>query len=237
LLFRCIDHKEQGVLLWTSFLLAFSALLPLVNPLGSALVFLGLMGELPAKAYRTMARSVAIDNVIFLGLIEILGSAVLRFFGISLPIVQVGGGLVIASIGWSMLNEKDPHANANTKREEAVECADMSLEDLKQKAFYPFTFPVTSGPGTVVVTLTLSAHAARPTAKENILAHLGLFVAIVVLSVLVYFCYAYASKLAHVVRPSTVHGIVRMMAFIVFCIGVQITWNGLVVLLPSIALR
>jgi multiple antibiotic resistance protein len=214
-----------SVLLWSSFLLAFSALLPLINPLGSALVFLGLMGELPAEAYRTMARTIAIDNVLFLVVIEFLGAAILKFFGISLPIVQVAGGFVIVSIGWSMLNQSDPRAAAQTKREEAATCLNGQLDDLKQKAFYPFTFPVTSGPGTLVVTLTLSTHA------PNLLGRLGMLLAILVLSGLVYFCYAYAPKVASSIRQSTVHGILRVMAFILLCIGAQIAWNGISMLL------
>ena len=83
------------MLVWTSFLLAFSTLLPIINPIGSALVFLGLVGEAPVGVYRSLARRIAVNNIIFLAIIELLGSAILRFFGISLPIIQVAGGLVI----------------------------------------------------------------------------------------------------------------------------------------------
>src|SRR6202453_4973289 len=98
------------LLLWKSFLLAFSALLPLINPLGSALVFLGLAGEAPPEVFRSLARRIAINNVIFLAVIELLGSAILNFFGISLPIVQLAGGVVIAAMGWRVLNEPDAGA-------------------------------------------------------------------------------------------------------------------------------
>jgi multiple antibiotic resistance protein len=214
------------VLLWTSFLLAFSALLPLINPLGSALVFLGLVGDAPVAVYRNLARRIAINNIIFLAVIELLGSAILKFFGISLPIVQVAGGLVIASLGWSMLNQKDAQASAQSKQDEADACLDVTTRNLEAKSFYPFTFPVTSGPGTLVVTLTLSAHDMHTSLIENILSHVGLFLAIVVLSTTVYFCYAFAPRITRAVPPATAHGILRVMAFIVICIGVQIAWNG-----------
>ena len=90
---------------WSAFFLAFSALLPLINPLGSALVFLGLVGSAPPAVYRNLARQIAISNVIFLGIFELLGSAILHFFGISLPIVQFAGGIVIAAMGWGVLNQ------------------------------------------------------------------------------------------------------------------------------------
>jgi len=217
---------ELRLPLWTSLLLAFSTLLPIINPIGSALVFLSMVGDVPVPVYKSLARRIAINNIIFLAVIELLGSAILKFFGISLPIIQVSGGLVITALGWTLLNQQDAQATAQSKQDEANACDDSPRSDLLQKTFYPLTFPVTSGPGTLVVTLTLSAHASRPALVDNILSHIGMFLAIVVLSVVVYFCYAYAPRITRAVSPSTVHGILRVMAFIVLSIGVQIAWNG-----------
>ncbi len=222
------------MLLWHAFLIAFTALLPLINPLGSALVLLGLVGEAPPEVYRTLARKVALNNIAFLAVIELLGSVILRFFGISLPIVQVAGGIVIASIGWGVLNEKDSNANARDKQEVASLDPEQTLRSLQQKAFYPFTFPVTSGPGTLVVMLTLSARFSAGGVKQETLEHLGLFLAVIILSGMVYLCYAYAPRLKAAVSPSTIHGILRIVAFILICIGVQIFWNGLSILLNSV---
>ena len=222
------------LLVWNAFLIGFSALLPLINPLGSALVFLGVVGAAPPAVYRSLARRIAINNVIFLGVIELLGSAILNFFGISLPIVQVSGGIVIAAIGWSVLNEKDSEATSRDKREAASIGVDESLRNLEQKVFYPFTFPITSGPGTLVVLLTLSARFSGGVVSHNLLAHLGLFLAVIVLSGLVYICYAYAPRITRAISPATAHGILRVVAFILLCIGVQIAWNGLSVLLGTL---
>lgn len=222
------------MLLWTSFLIAFSVLLPLINPLGSALVFLGLTGEAPASVYRSLARRIAINNVIFLVIIELLGATILRFFGISLPIVQLSGGIVIAAMGWSVLNERDARANSRNKQEETEVRDETKLEDLEHKVFYPFTFPITSGPGTLVAVLTLTAHISDKDISKNIQAHVGVFLAVVLLSLLVYFCYAYAPKITKVIPPSTAHGILRVIAFILLCIGVQIAWNGLSVLIGNL---
>jgi multiple antibiotic resistance protein len=218
---------------WVSFLLAFSALLPVINPPAGALLFLGLMGEQPPSVYKSMARKIAIMNVVFLFVIQAVGAAMLRFFGISLPIVQVAGGIITASIGWSMLNQEDPDAKNRTKQE-AAECVTAGCDDWEDKAFYPFTFPVTSDPATLVVTITLSAQAGISLSGEGALRQAGLLGAIVILSALVYFCYAYAPILTKAISPSTVHGFVRVTAFILFCIGAQICWNGLAVLLPAV---
>ena len=222
------------MLLWTSFLIAFSVLLPLINPLGSALVFLGLTGEAPASVYRSLARRIASNNVIFLVIIELLGATILRFFGISLPIVQFSGGIVIAAMGWSVLNERDARANSRNKQEETEVRDETKLEDLEHKVFYPFTFPITSGPGTLVAVLTLTAHISNKDISKDIQAHVGVFLAVVVLSLLVYFCYAYAPKITKVIPPSTAHGILRVVPFILLCIGVQIAWNGLSVLIGNL---
>ncbi len=222
------------MLLWKSFLIAFSVLFPLINPLGSALVFLGLVGEAPPVVYRSLARKVAINNVVFLAIIELLGTAILDFFRISLPIVQLSGGMVIAAMGWSVLNEKDARANVRSKQEESKVQDETHRQYLEQGAFYPFTFPLTSGPGTLVALLTLTAHISNHDISRDILAHAGVFLAVVALSVLVYFCYAYAPKITKVISPSTAHGILRVIAFILLCIGVQIAWNGLAVLISSV---
>ena len=222
------------MLVWNSFLIAFSVLLPLINPLGSALVFLGLVGDAPAHVYHSLARRIAINNVIFLVIIELLGAGILNFFGISLPIVQLSGGVVIAAMGWSVLNEKNATANSRNKQEETDVRDDSRARDLEQRAFYPFTFPVTSGPGTLVAVLTLTAHISEKAIAKNVLAHLGIFLAIVLLSLLVYFSYAYAPKITKIIPANTAHGILRVIAFILLCIGVQIAWNGLSVLLKQV---
>jgi multiple antibiotic resistance protein len=223
-------------LLWKYFALGFSALLPLVNPLGSALVFLGLVGISPPHVYRALARRIAINTVIFFAVIQLVGSALLGFFGISLPIVQVSGGIVLAAMGWSLLNENSA-APSPEKTQAAPAETQFAIETLAEKAFYPFTFPVTVGPGCIVVMLTLSAHASQGDLTAKVLSQVGLFIAGVVLGVLVYICYAYAPQITRSIPPSTAHGILRVVAFILLSIGVQIAWNGLSTLLKTLLER
>jgi multiple antibiotic resistance protein len=211
--------------------LSFSALLPLVNPLGSALVFLGLVGTAPPVVYRTLARRIAISTTLFLGAIELIGTAVLKFFGISLPVMQVSGGLVLAAMGWSLLNQAEPETKG-----ELPEIGGGALGSLERKIFYPFTFPITAGPGCIVIMVTLSAHASVKGLLPDIAAHAGIVLAVVLLSVAVYFCYGYAPVITAHVPPQTAHGILRVIAFVLLCIGVQITWNGVEAML-KIALK
>jgi multiple antibiotic resistance protein len=224
-------------LLWKHFVIGFSALLPLVNPLGSALIFLGLVGAAPVDVYRALARRIAINTIIFFAVIELIGSTLLAFFGISLPIMQVSGGIVIAMIGWSLLNQKDSTPSPEKTEAAAPAVTPAEIDSLRQKAFYPFTFPITAGPGCIVVMLTLSVHATEPNITDTILARVGLFIAAITLSVLIYLCYAYAPRITRAISPSTAHGILRVIAFILLCIGVQIAWNGLSALLTPLLQR
>jgi multiple antibiotic resistance protein len=195
---------------------------------------MSLVGSAPPKVYVSLARRIALNNIIFLGTIELVGSAILNFFGISLPIVEVAGGLVIAGLGWKTLNENDATASTREKREECDEKDEVLLENLNQKLFYPFTFPVTSGPGTLVTMLTLSAQASRHGLEANLLGHGGIFAAVVVLSLGVFVCYGYAPKITRKISQTTAHGILRVIAFILLCIGVQIAWNGVSELLSGL---
>jgi multiple antibiotic resistance protein len=222
------------LLIWTYFVLTFSALLPLVNPLGSALIFLGLVGAEPIPVYRSLARHIAINLILFFAVIDLLGSAILRFFGISLPIVEVSGGLVIAAVAWSLLNQESSDPSKEKMQAAAQAQADHPTESLRQKTFYPFTFPITAGPGCIVVMLTLSARTPQRPIAANLLAHAGLMIAVLVLSATIYFSYAYAPRIAQRISPSTAHGILRVIAFILLCIGVQIAWNGLLPLLTTL---
>lgn len=201
--------------------LAFSALLPLVNPLGDALVFLSLVGGAPPPVYRALARRIAISTTIFLIAIEAGGTLVLRFFGISLPVVQLAGGLALAAMGWKLLNQEEP-----VGKETPPDMDGTGIRSLEQKVFYPFTFPITAGPGCIVVMVTLSAHATGKEILPSVLAHAGIAIAVVLLSVAVYFCYGYAPTITARISPQTSHGILRLIAFVLLCIGVQITSNG-----------
>jgi multiple antibiotic resistance protein len=211
-----------------SFVLAFGALLPVINPLGSALVFLGVVGDLPSAEFRQLARSVAVSTVLFLLIIELAGAMLLAFFGISLPVVQFAGGLVLAAMGWQLLNEKDKDDKP------AKSSPDTSRGPIEDQIFYPLTFPITAGPGCIVVTVTLSAHASRHAVAQNITAHFGIALAIVALGFLVLVSYAYAPRMTSRIAPQTVHGILRVVAFVLLCIGVQIGWNGLEAMIRAV---
>ena len=215
--------------LLTFFGLSFSALLPLINPVGDALVFLGVIGAAPPAVYRRLAKRVAINTAMFLILIESAGAAIIRFFGISLPVMQVSGGLVLAAMGWRLLSQDQPTAAAET-----APSPETDLSSLESKVFYPLTFPITAGPGCVVVMITLSAQASAQRGFADLAAHGGIALAVAALSAVVFVCYGFAPMIAARIKPQTAHGVQRVIAFVLLSIGVQITWNGLATLLGTL---
>ena len=121
--------------------LGFSALLPLVNPLGSALVFLSLVGDAPADVYRALARRIAISTTIFLIVVEAGGTLILKFFGISLPVVQVSGGLALAAMGWKLLSQEKPD-----EKQKSLTWMAQACDNSNKRSFTHLHFPSQLGP-------------------------------------------------------------------------------------------
>jgi multiple antibiotic resistance protein len=208
------------------FVLGFSALLPLINPPGSALELLGIVGVGENKPYKLLAKKIAINTTLFLTVVALTGPYVLQFFGISVEVLQVVGGAVLAAMGWHLLNK--PEAEKQMSDPSLQKAAEDCVANFWQsKVFYPFTFPLTVGPGSVAVTLTLSAQAKSLHFPDRVGAFLGLVSCVVFLSLLVFVFYAYAPFAAEKVPSPLANGVLRIVAFLLICIGVQIAWHGL----------
>jgi multiple antibiotic resistance protein len=218
--------------LFKYFVVAFSALLPLVNPPGSALELLSIVRSQPQAIYKRLALKIAINMALLFAAFALGGSYILSFFGISVHILQVAGGAVVVALAWCLLNQPEPEAVATDDKIER-ESIEESQKHWESRTFYPLTFPVTVGPGGVAVMITLGAQARARDFGSDLNAYAGLMLAVVVLSAMVYACYAYAPYLARKVSSTTVHGILRLMAFLMLCIGAQIAWNGLSPLLAA----
>lgn len=204
------------------FLLIVSTLFPIVDPISGAPLFLALTPDYTTGTRRALAWRVSIDCFWILLASYFIGAKVLAFFGVSLPVVQVGGGLMLTAIGWSMLGDKP----AGTQKS-------VPSSDPFSRAFYPLAMPLTVGPGSIAVAITLGANNAH---------RYGLHVLIIVVSILglaaigasVYLCYAFANRLVPKLGAAGMAIMVRLSSFLLICIGVQITWNGVSALLTSL---
>jgi multiple antibiotic resistance protein len=209
-------------------LLAVAALLPIVNPLGGAPIFLAKTADLTREAHTELARAVAIDCFFLLLVSTFIGAYVLDFFGLSIPAVQVAGGAVVCAMGWNLLNAPDqPPLSA----QDAVRA--VTPADLARRAFYPLTMPLTVGPGSISVAITLGAN--QPAGVRAVIAtSLGHVAGITVVVLTVYLCYRYADVILRKLGDVGTVIVTRLTAFILLCIGVQILWNGVSGLLATI---
>jgi len=213
-----------------SILLIVSALFPIVNPIGGSPMFLLLTQEYSTAERKLLARRVAINSGILLIVSVVVGAHILSFFGISLPVVQVGGGLVVVSTGWAMLTRADPGASGDRGHMHQS----VGTEDILKKAFYPLTLPLTVGPGSISIAITLGANEPQHL-RTNLIAILASGVGALLVGLSVYVCYAYADKLAAAIGPSGMNVTLRLSAFLLVCIGVQIMWNGVQTLVKTLA--
>ncbi len=204
-----------------AFLLVFAGLFPIVNPLGSAPIFLSLTSDCTAQERDRLARGVAFNGFWLLLGSMLFGSAILEFFGITVPVVRVAGGLLVTAMGWKLLNE-----GSNPPEREAVhrEGQSQHLHD----SFYPLTLPLTVGPGSISVAITFGSHRSAGASTSQLLFLVGAAVAgIVAICVTIYVCYRFAAPLARFLGQVGVNVLVRLSAFILVCIGIQIAWSGI----------
>ena len=209
------------------FLLIISALFPIVDPLTGSPIFLALTPGDSPETRRALSWRIAWNSLFLMIGSYFIGAQVLDFFGVSLPVVQVGGGLVVVSMGWGMLREKE---EAHDTARKNVQCPDAF-----RRAFYPLTLPLTVGPGSISVAVTLGANSTHHYGF-HIWTILAALMAMALIAASVFLCYGFADLLARMLGKTAMMVIVRLSSFLLLCIGVQIMWNGISALLTSLHL-
>jgi multiple antibiotic resistance protein len=206
--------------------LFLSAIFPIVNPLGGSPIFLALTTDYSESARKLLSQRIAINSFILLVVSFLIGTHILAFFGISLPIVQVGGGLIVISTGWAMLEQKDDDRGNVAHRT-------VDPQDIFRYAFYPLTLPLTVGPGSISVAITLGANAPRHLGI-NYLGVISALVGSALIGVSIFLCYGFADRIARVIGATGMSVMMRLSSFLLVCIGVQILWHGVSTLLRSL---
>lgn len=206
----------RGNDLLNAFLLVYAGLFPIVNPIGGAPIFLSLTGGCTDPERNALALRVAFHSFYLLLGSLLLGSYVLEFFGITLPIVRIAGGLVVTATAWTLLQQGD----TSGRRGDSGPVAPTD-------AFYPITMPITVGPGSIAVAITLGSQRPR-VADFTDIAILGAaaVVGLVAIAATVYVCYRFAERTVGALGQRGTNVLVRLSAFILLCIGIQIMWNG-----------
>ncbi len=212
---------ELLLALGKSFLFVFAALLPILNPAATAPIFLGLTEGATASTRSLLARRIA-RNMFGLMLGSMLvGSYVLSFFGISLPIVRVGGGLILAATAWRLLTAT--HATVDSRTELAES---FTPEMARRQAFYPLTFPISCGPGSIAAAITVGVSLQDNRLLLSLARMGGGVLALMAVGVLLYLAFRYAQRLLRPLGEAGTVIFLRLSAFILLCLGVQIVWDG-----------
>lgn len=204
----------------SAFLLTFAGLFPIVNPIEAAPFFLALTPNLSDAERSHLARRVAVNGFALLLGSMVLGPWLLVFFGIDLPVVRIAGGLVVTALGWKLLTEEQwsDHGEANVQPNGPRRIG----------AFYPLTMPLTVGPGSISVAVTIGSRKPEMSVALPLLAlhALGALAGVVAIAFSIYIAYRFAGNLARLLGTTGLEVMVRLSAFILMCIGIQIVWNG-----------
>ena len=201
-------------------ILVLAALFPIVNPIGSAAVFLAMVQTIDAELQRKLVNRITMFSFFLLFVSMLCGGKILSFFGVSLYAVQIGGGTIVAANGWQLL----------TKDAQKVSASTPNPEEVLNKAFYPYTLPITVGPGSISVAVALGAHLpsqlhAKSFISPGILA--ASILGTLVTCAIVYVCYRWARAATVMLGKSGTTVLMRLSSFISFCIGVQILTSGI----------
>ena len=199
-----------------AFLLVYAGLFPIVNPIGGAPIFLGLTRHCTEKERNSLALRVTRNSFFLLLGSLLVGSYVLEFFGITLPVVRVAGGLVVTTTGWNLLQ-----TGGLGDDERAADRPALPID-----AFYPLTMPLTVGPGSIAVAITLGSQRPRVPLTQLALLGGGAGAGLLAITATIFVCYRFAEETVGALGEQGTNVLVRLSAFILLCIGIEIIWSG-----------
>ena len=203
-----------------NFLYVFTSLVTVVNPLGAAFFFLSMTGNATRQLRGEITNKVALYFFIMAMASLFVGHFILSFFGISIGVLRVAGGLVLFSAGWLTLNSSDSSSGEETELS-SEKPSKKSGQDLLKLAFYPLTLPLTLGPGAIAVTTAIGTAMSL-----NVINVLSASLAAMANAALLWVCFKYADRITSFLGQSGTDAISRIFSFILICIGVQIFWTG-----------
>lgn len=224
-----LDISTLALLFGKSFLFVLAALLPILNPAATAPIFLSLTDGASESTRASLARRIAGNSLALMIGAMIIGSYVLDMFGISLPIVRVGGGMIVAANAWRLLNASDA---SNDSRQALAE--HFTPEHASRKAFYPLTFPISCGPGSLAAAITVGVSLHDERVPLSLARFGGGALAVALIAAIMYLAFRYAVQVLKPLGESGTLVFLRLSAFILLCVGVQIVWDGVSALVRTL---
>lgn len=205
--------------------IGFVALFPVVNPIGSAFIINPYFSDLSRKQRISVVKKITLYAFAICTFTLILGHWVLELFGLSIPIIQVAGGIMICKIGWEFLSSDNLNADEKPLTEKPEP---EHISSIESKVFYPITFPLTTGAGVIAVLFTLSAHGANSDFYQYLFNIGALLVAVIGVCALIFIFYLNTNRLINYIGSNNEKIINRLMAFLIFCVGLQIASGGII---------
>lgn len=207
-------------------LLGFPALFSIIDPIGNVVIYSQMTEDRTAAERRTMAKLLGLFSLVLLLAALWAGTPVLHFFGVTLPALKVAGGSVVVATGWRLLlQEAASEANRVEARQAAAARATGPTPGLADFTFFPLTMPLTVGPGSISVSITLGA--TRPTPGLDLAYMLGVSLAAAANCLLSAVLFRYSDVIGRALGPTGSRAIKRIVALLLLCIGVQIMATGL----------
>ena len=210
-------------------LLVVGALLPVVNPLGDAPVFLNMTTGCDEPTRIELSKKIAIYSFCLLLGSMLLGSFVLRVFGLSLPVVQVAGGAVVCALSWNVM------ADSTKPSDLPSDSTHLRLIALG-RVFYPLTMPLSIDAGVISVAVTVGANHAH-TIEHALIQLLAAIIGAGIIALTIFLTYRFAEPVGERMGHTGLMIMLRLSAFIMLCIGVEICWNGIKALLSQVGLH
>ncbi|MFC0397430.1 MarC family protein [Paraburkholderia rhizosphaerae] len=199
-------------------LFGFTGLISIINPFAIAFVFLDRTETLTVEERAALARRVSINAFFVLIVVFFIGTPVLHFFGISIEALRIGGGLAVAVSAWNMLNAPETRADVSAAKP-------VDPDNAMSKAFFPLTMPLTTGPGTMATAIALNANRTHKL-SEFLLSSIASVAISVLVMLVIYFTYSRSAYIAHFLGKEGTKVALRVSAFLLLCIGVQIMLTG-----------
>lgn len=206
---------------WADLFKLTIALLAIVDPLAGIPVFLGATStDSPASRRRT-ARIVAITVFAVLSISALIGTQILKFFGISIPSFLIGGGILLLMLAVSMLQAQESRI-----RQTPDEAEEAAAKDAV--AVVPLGIPLLAGPG-AISTMIIATHES-----PGFVHHFKLLIPAVVIALAVWATLSAATRISDRLGKTGMNIITRVMGLIIAALAIEYMYRGLIEFFPKL---
>jgi multiple antibiotic resistance protein len=195
------------------FAVVFAALFVITNPLGNLGVFVSITQGDSESFKKQQALKAAFYSFCLLFVFFIAGRYILEFFGITIDGIQIGGGIIIAKIGFSLMAGSKHHAASKEEHQEAIEMEDVS--------FCPLAMPMVAGPGGLAVVLSVANKSTM-----HLTDYISVTCAIATACIVIWICFRESTLVAKMLGETGMTAITKIMGFILICIAIQMIITG-----------